>query len=261
MEKFLIGLSLVFASSVAYSQQRADLRTKMIGPAQLQVGVSAHYDISVFSKGQVAMPGSYTIVYLPSGATVPNKPSNCILQSGNRLKCSYGTLPALGNAIPAATLAIDIVASAPQSWALKAESKGTMADYTPADSISTINIVVSAPVQSSITINPPQNVKLDGCTFTGPASPSHTFALCNSGNLWSHEATFNSQGAYTVQGDQVGNWSQLNSESLKIEFQDAGQPVSAVYQGVTISPTCFEGTGTFNNNSNYHSAFRACLQP
>jgi hypothetical protein len=260
LKKVFGAAAYLLISNLSYAQQRADLRTTRTGPSQLQVGISAAYNVTIYSKGQVAMPGSYTTIYLPSGAFVPAKPSNCSMLSGYRMKCTLGTLAALGNAVPAATLAFSVVPAAPQNWALKAESKGTLVDYTPADSVATINLTVSAPIYNPINIVAPQNVRFDGCTFQGPPNPADTFALCGTSSLWGHDGVF-AVGAYTVQGESVGNWSQNDPESLRIEFQDDGQPVSAIYVGTSISPTCFQGTGTFPNNSNYHSAFRACLVP
>lgn len=262
--KIAAAFGLMFASSVAFAQPRADLKTTMTGPAQIQVGISSHYDVVVFSKGQVAMPGSYVTVYLPSGASVPVKPSYCSMLTGYRMKCTLGLLPSqgapLGSAIPAANFGFDFIPAAPQTWALKAESKGTMNDYTPADSVATINLTIAAPAHNNISVTPPQNVRFDGCTFSGPANPADTFASCVTSSLWGHDGTF-AQGMYMAQGEPVGNWSQSDPESIKIEFQDAGQPISATYLGTTVSPTCFQGTGSFPNNSNYHSAFRACIVP
>ncbi len=258
-------LIYLLSATVQAAVSRADLRTTMTGPAQIAVGVSAHYQVSVYSIGQIAQTGSKVTITMPIGSVASGYPSGCSVNSTYQLICNLGSGPSyslapLGNTVPAATIGFDMVSSAPRTAQFTAKSSGKSNDYTPANNVATINLTVLTSTVNNINIVGPRNARIDACTFSGPILPSHTFSSCSASSLVGYNLILAADNTISIEGTNSGAWSQANQQSIHIDVQEAGQPISVIYNGTSVSPTCFDGQVTFVNNSNYHSAFRLCLQ-
>lgn len=256
MNKYLISIGLILTSSI--SMAAMDLKAKLTGPTQVSVGSSNQYQVVADNIGTVAMTGTKLLIYLPIQSTASGFPSNCSVNVKYVMTCVMG---------PSGTFAVgahevinfSLVIPAPDSnQLLRANIKGTILEYAVGNNTSDLTLNVTAPTSNSINITAPQNGRVEQCTFNISAAASAK--LCDYANVTGYDFIFAANGVFIQNGKVAGTWSQSDAEHINIIIADSSGIVKATLNGQSVSPTCFEGEGTFPPGSTYHTAFRACTK-
>jgi|GEM_PF-3687108 len=227
-----------------------DLAVSISGPAGTGLGDTETVDVTVENEGTRTARDVVLTIDLPTSGSLASISSACVV-TGATAECDMGRLRA-GN-----TDSVSIEWTAPNAIAtldFDVESSMRHTDSDPSDDSASHSIAVIA--SATLPISGGESFNLVGCMDAVPV----TWADCASSSyLYYEQLTLNADGSVTANTTADGSWSQANTYSLELEFEDPNtQTVLSEFDALAVDSDCFEGT-VYYPAYGYYGAYKMCM--